>query len=112
MSLGRLELTEDQQSKLKALVEADRQAQSGTPADGQLRRELHTAIYADSPDAATIADLQQRVAAALAARHARQVALEQQIAQILTPEQRAQVRERAGRGPRAGAGRGLRGARP
>ena len=105
MSLRGLDLTEDQQAKIRSILDAERQSQDGTPADAQLRRDLHAAIYADTPDAEKVSSLQQQVVAAMTARQTRQLAIEQQIAQILTPEQRAQVRERPARGPRGGGPR-------
>ncbi len=105
MSLRGLDLNEDQQAKIKAILDAERPTGDGPPADAQLRRDLHAAIYADTVDAEKVSSLQQQLVAAVSARQTRQLAIEQQIAQILTPEQRAQVRERLARGPRGGGPR-------
>jgi Spy/CpxP family protein refolding chaperone len=93
-TLRGLDLTDDQRARIRAIHEEGREARQGPPADVQLRRELQAALYADTPDPAKIAGLQEQLLQAQAARQANQVAIEQKIAQVLTPEQRAQVRER------------------
>jgi Spy/CpxP family protein refolding chaperone len=89
-----LDLTEEQQAQLTALRDAERVQREGPPADVQLRRQLQAELFAEAPDAAKLAAIQQQLVQAHAARLARQVAAEQRIAQILTAEQRAKVRER------------------
>ena len=64
--------------------------------------ELQEAVFAEAPDADKVAALQQQLVQAQSARLAKRIAIEQQIAQILTAEQRAQVRERLARQPAAG----------
>jgi len=105
-----VDLTDAQREQIKAIHETERDGQTGPPADAALNRQLQAELYADAPDAQKIADLQQQLAAAQSARLAKRIAIEQKIAQILTAEQRAQVRERLAsapddRGPRRG-GRG------
>jgi Spy/CpxP family protein refolding chaperone len=70
----------------------------------ELRRSLHATIFADTPDLAHIDQLRASIAEAEAAALAARVDLEMKIAQILTPEQRAQARELTARAP----GRGQR----
>ena len=101
-----LDLTEQQQAQLKALREADRDSRQGPPADVTLRRQLQTELFADVPDDAKVASLQDQLAAAQSERLAKEVAAEQKIAQVLTAEQRAQVRQRLEQGPAARGGRG------
>ena len=96
-----LDLTDEQKTKIRAIHESERESRDGAPAVVQLRRELQIALYADVPDQEGIAALQQQLLQAQSALQARQVAIEQQIAQVLTAEQRAQVRERLAKGPRA-----------
>jgi Spy/CpxP family protein refolding chaperone len=101
-----LDLNEAQQAQIKAIRDAERDSRQGPPAEMQLQRQLHAEIFADAPDAQKITSLQQQIAQAQSARLARQIALDQKIAQVLTAEQRATVRERlaaapAGRGPGA-----------
>ena len=59
-----------------------------------LHRQLEAALLADTPDDQQIQLLQQQVAAAEADALAQQIAIERKIAQILTPDQRAKIRER------------------
>jgi protein CpxP len=98
-----LDLTDEQRTQIRAIHEAERGGagsvaggRSGVPVDAALRRELQTQLFADAPDAQKIAALQQELVQAHSARLARQIALEQKIAQVLTAEQRAQVREGLG----------------
>lgn len=99
-SLRGIELTDDQKAQIKALHDAERADRQGPPAVASLHRELQAELFADNPDAQKVGALQQQLAQAQAAQLSRQIALEQKLAQILTAEQRAQVRERfASRGP-------------
>jgi periplasmic protein CpxP/Spy len=103
LALRGLDLTEEQRTRIKAIHDAERESQPGPPADGALHRQLQEAIFAEAPDAGKIGELQQQLVQAESARLSKRIAIEQQIAQILTAEQRAQVRERLVRrpGPRA-----------
>jgi periplasmic protein CpxP/Spy len=101
-----VDLTTEQQAQIKALRDAERDSRQGPPAEMQLQRQLQAEIFADAPDAQTISSLQEQIAQAQTARLARQIALDQKIAQVLTAEQRAKIRERlaeapSARGPRA-----------
>lgn len=117
LMLRGLELSEQQRQQLREIREAQ-------PADGrqafaverQLHRQLAIELVADAPDTQKLAELQRQIADAQTARLARQVELGQQMAQVLTPEQRSTLRERlaqaherrapgARRGPGQGAGR-------
>jgi Spy/CpxP family protein refolding chaperone len=88
------DLTEEQKAAIKAIRDAEESAQQGQSSERQLRRELQAAVFADNPDTRKIASLQQQLAESQSARLARQIATEQKIAQVLTAEQRARIRER------------------
>jgi Spy/CpxP family protein refolding chaperone len=88
------DLSEQQQADIKAIREASRDADAGPPADMTLRRQLEAEVFADAPDAQKIAALQEQLVKAQAVRLAREVATQQKVAQVLTAEQRAKIRER------------------
>jgi periplasmic protein CpxP/Spy len=88
--------TDAQREQAKAILDEARGSHQGPPPQMTLRRQLEAALLADAPDEQQIASLQQQLAAAEADAVARQVAVERKIAQILTPEQRAKIRERLG----------------
>lgn len=101
--LRQLNLTDAQKDQIKALV-GDARAQS-SPAAGDaqsiaaLRRDLHAAIFADTPDPARIDQLRASLAEAQSAALAARIDVETKIAQVLTPEQRKQARELAANRP-------------
>jgi Spy/CpxP family protein refolding chaperone len=93
------DLTEEQKAAIKAIRDAEQSAQQGQASEGQLRRELEAQVFADTPDTQKIASLQQQLTESQSARLARQIATEQKIAQVLTAEQRARIRERLSKAP-------------
>jgi len=93
------DLTEEQETAIKAIRDAEQSARQGQSSEGQLRRELQAEVFADNPDTQRIASLQQQLAESQSARLARQIATEQKIAQVLTAEQRARIRERLSKAP-------------
>lgn len=101
-------LTDDQKAAIKAIRDEDRAPADGPGVEMRLHRELQAEIFADAPDAQKLAALQQQLAQSQSARLAHQIAVDQKIAQVLTAEQRAQIRERLAqepsgrRGPRGG----------
>jgi periplasmic protein CpxP/Spy len=109
-----VQLTEAQRDQIRAIHE---EARGGAePGKGmQLQRELRLALLADTPDQQKIASLKQAIAAAQAEGLARRIEVQTRVAQVLTSEQRGQVRQRLeqapagprgpGRGPGRGAGR-------
>jgi Spy/CpxP family protein refolding chaperone len=117
--LRQLNLTDTQREQIKALADAERAArtQDSAQAPGRKLAELHkslqAAIYADIPDSGQIDQLKASIAEAEAAALAARVDIQVKIAQVLTPEQRAQARElvaqRANRPGRAGR---MHGAKP
>lgn len=94
-------LSDEQKAAIKAIRDADQAPGPDLTSDGRLRRELQAELYADAPDAAKITALQQQLNESQSARLARQIATDQKIAQVLTAEQRAKVRERLSRRPPA-----------
>lgn len=110
MMLAGLDLTDDQQARVKALLDGERDAnQDGAKALQEARRALHDAIFANAVDGGAIAALTAKVAAAEKAQLERHVQTQQALAGILTPEQRATLAARGGRGPgRGGFGGGFR----
>lgn len=87
-------LSDEQKAAIKAIRDAERPAATAPVAEPRLRRELDAELFADAPDTQKIATLQQQLAETQAARLARQIAVQQKIAQVLTAEQRAKIRER------------------
>ena len=111
--LRELNLTDAQREQIRALTQ-QRRATGDDPRRKivDLDRQLQAAIFADAPDSQKIGDLKNAVAAATAEELAARVELQSRIAEILTPEQRAQAREALGKsGGRRGPGSGGRGAR-
>ena len=116
--LGGLDLTADQQTQVKQLMESERDAsRQSRQALGEARQALHAAIFGSPGDSAAVAALQARVVAAEQAQLNREVQLQLTLAGILTPEQRAKVLARKGpgglgdggsRGPRGFGGGGRR----
>ena len=108
MLLRGLDLDANQQEQIKAIRESARDAAQDPPAEVQLHRQLQSELFADTPDPARLAALQQQLLQAHSARLAKRVALEQKIAQVLTADQRATIRERLADEPER---RGFRGRR-
>ena len=100
------DLTEQQREQIKAIHDAQRQSEQGAPADAKLRQQLELELLADTPNDQTIESLKQQIATAQLENLTRHVAVQRQISQILTAEQRAKARERIAQAPE---GRGRRG---
>jgi Spy/CpxP family protein refolding chaperone len=94
-----VDLTDEQRAAITAIHETERQARTGAPADLTLRRQLEAEVFAEAPDAGKIATLQQQLVQAQSERLAHEIALQQKVAAVLTPEQRARVRERLSQAP-------------
>ena len=102
-ALRGVELTDEQKASIKAIHEAERSARDASgdnrrPA-AQAHRELEAEIFADSPDPQKIASLQQQIAQAQSAALAERTSTMQKVAQVLTAEQRAGIRNRVSRIP-------------
>jgi periplasmic protein CpxP/Spy len=91
--------TDAQREQAKAILDEARASRQGPPPEMTLRRQLEAALLADAPDDRQIESLAQQLTAAEAQALAQQVAVQRKIAQILTPEQRAKLRERLTQGP-------------
>ncbi len=105
MMLMGLDLSSEQQAQVKTLFESEREAnQAGRQAVAEARQALHAAIFANVVDPGTIAGLQEKIAAAEQAQLKRSVDTQLTLSGILTPEQRAKVLARDGRGGRGGRG--------
>src|SRR5215510_2823248 len=102
-----MNLTDDQKEQIRTLTEQQRAGEDPRRNLMDLERQLQTAILADVPDQQKIEELKGSIATASAQELAARIELQSRIAQILTPEQRAQAREAVAKGP---AGR--RGAPP
>lgn len=102
------DLTEEQRNQVRAIVQEERASGQRPPATVTVHRELQAEILADSPDEQKIETLRQQLAEAHAAALQREIALQRRIAQVLTPEQRATVRQRLAERPQP-RGRGEQG---
>jgi Spy/CpxP family protein refolding chaperone len=91
--LQRLNLTDAQRDQIKELVKTHRQDDQAGAKLADLNRQLRAAILADTPDLAQIEHLKSDIAAAQSAALAARIDLEMEVAQVLTPEQRAQARD-------------------
>jgi Spy/CpxP family protein refolding chaperone len=104
-----LNLSDAQREQVRAIVESQRTAEAGPPKLAQLERQLQLAVLADTMDHARVDELRAAIAAAQSEALARRIDVESRIAQVLTPEQRAQAREKLSKtGPPNGAPRGGR----
>jgi Spy/CpxP family protein refolding chaperone len=103
------DLTPQQREQIEAIHEAQRGSEQGPPADARLRQQLELELLADAPNDVTIESLKQQIATAQIENLSKHIAVQKQISQILTPEQRAKARERVAAGPQGRGGRGERG---
>jgi Spy/CpxP family protein refolding chaperone len=121
MMLQRLGLSDEQWTQIRALLEKSQTA--NRPATERLRdleKQLNAAIFSDASAASTqgtvltsIDDLKTQIGTAQAEALAAQVAVEQQVAQILTAEQRQSLlRMLSGVPPARGQGPGPGGGPP
>ena len=106
------ELTDEQRTQVRAILEEQRNGQQGPPADAKLRRELQAELLADVPNDQKIEELKAQILSAQAEGLSRHVEIQKRITQVLTPEQRAKARERLAQAPdRRGDANRRRGAR-
>ena len=106
------ELTEEQRGQVRAILQEQREGREAPPAHAKLRHALQLELLADVPNDLRIEELKAQIAAAQAQGLDRHVAIQKQIAQVLTVEQRAKARERLADGRSQGrGGRGPRGVR-
>jgi len=108
-----LDLTQEQRDQLRALAEARRQQDE--PARQRLRelnQTLQNELFADAPDQDKIRQLKIDLNLAQQQALETRIAEQRNVAQILTPEQRQQVRDAREQGRRGPRGRRGGGARP
>ena len=98
-----LNLTDAQREQIRSITEAQRTGDNPRRNVMDLERQLQAALFADAPDQTKIDQLKNSIAAARAAELTSRIELQSRIAQVLTPEQRAQARDALGKAP---AGRG------
>lgn len=108
-ALAGLSLSEEQRTKVAEIQRASRD--QAAPVEQELRaleKELHRELFADARDAGKVGDLSAKVGALRQQLAALNIQTSGSLADVLTAEQRATVREREGRaGPgRGGPGRG------
>jgi periplasmic protein CpxP/Spy len=103
-----LNLTDAQREQIRAISDAQREKGPGPGQKmGELQKALQLAILADAPDQQKLDELKAAIAGAEAEELVVRIELESRIAQVLTPEQRAQARESVEKmGPPNGRGRG------
>lgn len=94
--LQRLDLTDEQRTEIKALLE-ERKAEAPEQKVMDLQKQLHEAIFAATPDTAKISEIKTAIDAAASEALDDRVALQLKIAQVLTPEQREKARAFEGR---------------
>jgi protein CpxP len=101
--LRALNLTDDQRQQIRTLAEA-RRTEGGTVWQklGDLHKQLQLATFAETPDLQKIQELKAQLSAATAEQLDARIDLETRIAAILTPEQRAQARDRLQNRPARG----------
>src|SRR4029453_5946741 len=97
--LRELNLTDAQREQIRAITDAQRTADNPRRNLMELERELQAALLAEAPDHQKIEELKTSIVSASAAALAARIDLESRIAQVLTPEQRAQAREALAKAP-------------
>ena len=100
-----LNLTDAQRAQIRTITEAQRTGDNPRRNQMDLERQLQAAILADAPDQQKIDELKNSIAGASAAALAARIELQSRIAQVLTPEQRAQAREALGKAPTGRGGK-------
>jgi Spy/CpxP family protein refolding chaperone len=100
-----LNLTDAQREQIRTITEGQRTGDNTRQNVMDLERQLQAAILAETPDQQKIDDLKNSIATASAAQLAARIELQSRIAQVLTPEQRAQAREALGKAPTGRRGR-------
>jgi periplasmic protein CpxP/Spy len=101
-----LNLTDAQREQIRSITEARRTGDNPRRNVMDLERQLQAAVFAETPDQSKIDQLKNSIAAARAEELTSRIELQSRIAQVLTPEQRAQARETLGKAP------GRRGLKP
>jgi periplasmic protein CpxP/Spy len=93
-ALRGLNLNDAQREQIRSITQQQRTDDNSPQRKvADLNKQLHLAILADAPDPQKIDELKTSIAAATAEALTAQVDVQTRIAQVLTPEQRAQARE-------------------
>jgi protein CpxP len=105
-----LNLSDAQRDQIRTIAQQQRgEANSPERKLGDLNKQLHLAILADTPDQQKIEELKTAIAAASAEALSARIDVETRIGQLLTTEQRAQARDAlANAVPQQGPPRGRR----
>jgi protein CpxP len=103
-----LDLTDAQREQIRSITEGQRNGNNPRRNLMDLERQLQAAILAETPDPQKIDDLKNSIASAAATELAARIEMQERIAQVLTPEQRAQARDALAKAP----GPGRRGLKP
>lgn len=103
-----IQLTDAQREQIRSIHQEARQAESRGKGL-ELQRELHQALLADTPDQARIESLKQAIVSQHAEALSRRVDIQTRVLQVLTLEQRAELRQRAEQAPESRPGPGRRG---
>jgi Spy/CpxP family protein refolding chaperone len=90
--LRELSLSDSQREQIRTIAQAQAD-QHGAPKLMSLQKQLQVAVFSDPPDQAKLDELRGAIAAAQAEELAARIDVESRIAQVLTPEQRAQARD-------------------
>ena len=107
--LRQLGLTDAQREQIRTITQQQRGAAGPERKVADLNKQLHLAILAETPDSQKIDELKTSIAAAMAEELAARIDVQTRIAQVLTPEQRAQARDALAKaGPPQGPPRGAR----
>ncbi|MDQ3211150.1 MAG: Spy/CpxP family protein refolding chaperone [Acidobacteriota bacterium] len=111
-----LELSDAQRDQIRSITQERRTAANGAERPGgELHKQLHLAMLADTPDSQKVEELKAAIAAAAAEELTARIDVQTRIAQVLTPEQRAKAREalaaKTGPPPNRATGQGRRGLR-
>ena len=88
-----VQLTDAQREQIRTILEEERASRKEPPAGADLHQQLRAELLADAPDQQKLASLREQIVNAQGERLARQIALQQKLVEVLTPEQRAQARE-------------------
>jgi Spy/CpxP family protein refolding chaperone len=92
--MAMLNLSADQQAAVKAIQEKHRAANQPTgDAMRGLREQLHTALFADSPDKAQIMELASQIAKAEAGLLPARIEMQLEMIAVLNPEQKKIAKE-------------------
>lgn len=94
-----LNLTGEQREQIRAIVQEQQNLTAAQRVMG-IERQLRVAIFSDTPDPSAIDQLSASLVDARAAAEAARIQTLLRIAQVLTPEQRASLRESPMFGPR------------